>query len=190
MPYRDTTEKLAAYRREIAVLRGKMRALQERVEPEEVADYAFASPAGPVRLSELFGDKDTLFVIHNMGKSCPHCTLWADGFNGVQLHLESRAGFVVTSPDAPATQAEFAASRGWKFRMVSHQGSNFAADMGYRGEGGGWLPGVSVFKRRDGKIFRVSDAGFEPGDDFCSVWHFFDLIPEGVAGWHAQFSYR
>jgi len=160
-----------------------MRALQQSVEPEEVADYRFAGAGGPVRLSELFGDKDTLFVIHNMGKSCPNCTMWADGFNGVLPHLESRAAFVVTSPDDPATQAEFAGSRGWKFRMVSHQGSDFAADMGYRGEGGGWMPGVSVFKRIDGKIMRVSDAAFDQGDDFCAVWHLFDLIPEGTAGW-------
>jgi predicted dithiol-disulfide oxidoreductase (DUF899 family) len=188
MPYRETTGKLAAYRQEIAALRDKMRALQQSVEPEEIADYRFAGPDGAVRLSELFGDKDTLFVIHNMGKSCPNCTLWADGFNGVLPHLESRAAFVVTSPDDPATQAEFAASRGWKFRMVSHQGSDFAADMGYRGDGG-WMPGVSVFKRIGGTIMRVSDGGFEPGDDFCAVWHFFDLIPEGPAGWRARFSY-
>jgi predicted dithiol-disulfide oxidoreductase (DUF899 family) len=189
MPYRETTEKLAAYRREIAVLRDKMRALQQSVEPEEVADYRFAGPDGPVLLSELFRDKDTLFVIHNMGKTCSHCTMWADGFNGVLPHLESRAAFVVTSPDDPATQAEFAASRGWRFRMVSHQGCDFAADMGYRGEGGGWMPGVSVFKRMGDKIMRVSDTAFDQGDDFCAVWHFLDMIPEGPAGWRARFSY-
>jgi predicted dithiol-disulfide oxidoreductase (DUF899 family) len=188
MPYRETTERLAAYRREIAGLRDKIRALQQSVEPEEVADYEFAGPDGPIRLSQLFGDKDTLFVIHNMGKSCPHCTMWADGFNGVLPHLEDRAAFVVTSPDDPATQAAFAASRGWKFRMVSHQGTTFAADMGYRSEGG-WMPGVSAFKRQDDKVLRVSDTGFDEGDDFCAVWHLFDLIPEGAAGWQARFSY-
>ena len=189
MPYRETTGKLAAYRREIAALRDKMRALQQSVEPEEVADYQFAGPGGPVLLSELFGDRDTLFVIHNMGKTCSHCTMWADGFNGLLPHLESRAAFVVTSPDDPATQAEFAASRGWKFRMVSHRGSNFAADMGYRSESGGWMPGVSVFKRAGGKIMRVSDTAFNQGDDFCAVWHFFDLLPEGSADWRARFTY-
>jgi predicted dithiol-disulfide oxidoreductase (DUF899 family) len=190
MRYPETTAKLAEYRHEITALRGKMRALQQTVEPEEVADYTFTSADGPVRLSALFGDKDTLFVIHNMGKTCPNCTMWADGFNGVLPHLENRAAFVVTSPDDPATQAEFAASRGWKFRMVSHQGTDFAEKMGYRGENGGWLPGVSVFRRQGDKILRVSDAGFEPGDDFCAVWHLFDLIPEGPADWRAKFSYR
>ncbi|MBV9555136.1 MAG: DUF899 family protein [Alphaproteobacteria bacterium] len=189
MPYRDTTRKLAAYRREIAGLREKMRALQQRVEPEEVADYEFAGLAGPVRLSQLFGRKDMLFVIHNMGVGCPNCTLWADGFNGVLPHLENRAAFVLSSPDDPATQAAFAAARGWRFRMVSHHGTTFAADMGY-GREPDWLPGVSVFKRAGDKILRVSDTGFEPGDDFCAVWHLFDLISQGAAGWRAQLTYR
>jgi predicted dithiol-disulfide oxidoreductase (DUF899 family) len=188
MSYRETTAKLAGYRREIAALRDKMRAVQAGVEPEAVADYELIGPGGPIRLSQLFGDKDTLFVIHNMGRSCPNCTMWADGFNGILPHLANRAAFVVVSPDDPATQAAFAASRGWRFRMVSHKGSDFAADMGYRGDGG-WLPGVSVFRKQGDRVMRVSDQALHPGDDLCAVWHFFDMIPEGRAGWHAKFSY-
>jgi predicted dithiol-disulfide oxidoreductase (DUF899 family) len=189
MPYRETTDRLAAYRREIAALRDKMRELQANVEPEEVADYTFADRDGAVKLSHLFGDKDTLIVIHNMGRGCPACTMWADGYNGLLPHLQSRVAFVVTSPDDPETQAAFAASRGWRFRMVSHRGSDFAADMGYRGDGG-WLPGISVFRKQDGKILRVSDQELGPGDDFCAVYHFFDMIPGGAAGWRAKFSYQ
>src|SRR5262249_52114129 len=76
MNYQDTSAQLARYRQEIVALRKKMRELQKSVEPQEVEDYELASTAGPVRLSELFGDKDYLFVIHNMGASCPYCTLW------------------------------------------------------------------------------------------------------------------
>lgn len=189
MPYRETNARLAAYRREIAALREQMRALQASVEPEEVADYEFAGVQGPVRLSALFGDKDALFVIHNMGTTCSSCTMWADGFNGVLAHLEDRAAFVVTSPDDPATQAAFAASRGWRFRMVSHRGTDFAEKMGYRSKDGGGLPGVSVFRKDGGRILRVSDAAFDEGDDFCAVWRLFDLIPEGAAGWRPRFAY-
>jgi len=188
MRYQEASERLAAYRREMGALRDKMRALQKEAEPQEVENYRFASADGPVRLSDLFGNKEHLFVIHNMGKSCPACTMWADGFNGVLPHLENRAAFVVSSPDDPATQRAFAASRGWRFRMVSHQGTSFAADMGYRNEQG-WLPGVSVFRRIGDRICRVSDAPFDQGDDFCTVYHLFDLLPEGAAGWRPQFSY-
>lgn len=189
MNYRDTAARLAAYRDEIAELRRKMRDAQASVEPEPVRDYEFATVEGPVRLSQLFNTERDLFVIHNMGRSCPHCTLWADGFNGIYQHIANRAAFVVTSPDPPDVQRAFAAGRGWRFPMVSHQGSSFAADMGYRSEDGTWLPGVSVFRREADRILRVADTRFEPGDDFCAAWHLFDLLPDGAAGWRAKFKY-
>ena len=74
--------------------------------------------------------------------------------------------------------------------MVSHQGTDFAEKLGYRGEQGGWMPGISVFKKDGARILRVSDQRLEPGDDLCAVWHFFDMIPEGPAGWRAKFSYQ
>jgi predicted dithiol-disulfide oxidoreductase (DUF899 family) len=188
MGYQDTTGKLAQYRSEIAALRKKMRELQASVEPQEVDDYEFATGNGPVRLSELFGDKDYLFVIHNMGAGCPYCTLWADGFNGFVAHIENRAAFALASPDDPDKQDKFKAARDWRFRMVSYGNSTFAVDMGYRGEDG-HHPGVSVFRRRGGKMFRVSDTSFSPGDDFCTIWHFFDLIPEGSGGWAPKYKY-
>ena len=188
MSYATTSATMAEYRRQIAELRQKMRAAQAAIEPEPVKDYEFSAAQGTRRLSELFGDKDDLFVIHNMGTSCPGCTMWADGFNGVYPHLVNRAAFVIASPDSPATQQAFAASRGWRFPMVSHQGTSFAADMGYRAENG-FLPGVSVFQRKQGRILRVADTGFRPGDDFCAVWHLLDLLPEGTAGWQAKINY-
>jgi predicted dithiol-disulfide oxidoreductase (DUF899 family) len=189
MAYEDTSAKLAQYRSEIAALRKKMRELQKSAEPQEVADYEFATTNGAVRLAELFGDKDYLFVIHNMGAGCPYCTLWADGFNGFAPHIENRAAFVVASPDDPDKQEKFKAARNWRFRMVSYGSGTFAADMGYRGEDG-HHPGVSVFRKRGGKVLRVSDTSFSPGDDFCTIWHFFDLIPEGAGSWAPKYKYQ
>lgn len=182
MRYEQASREIDSYRQQIGDLRKKMREVQTSIEPEPVEDYTFKTVSGRVRLSELFGDSEHLFVIHNMGASCPYCTLWADGFNGVAAHLQDRAAFVVSSPDAPEEQKKFADGRGWRFRMVSHQGTDFAKDMGYKAEDH-WMPGVSVFNQRDGQLTRVSDAHFGPGDDFCAVWHLFDLIPEGADGW-------
>ena len=189
MKYEETNNKIAAYRKEISALREKIREAQWEAEPEPIEDYAFKALQGTAKLSELFGDKRDLIVIHNMGKSCPNCTMWADGFNGVYPHLANRAAFVVSTPDPPNVQAEFAASRGWRFPMVSHEGSSFAADMGYRSAKGGWRPGVSAFRRDGNRIFRVADTGFHPEDEFCTVWRFFDLLPEGAGGWNPRFSY-
>jgi predicted dithiol-disulfide oxidoreductase (DUF899 family) len=189
MTYREGSRRLTAYRNRIAALRKRMRIVQRRIEPEPVADYTFATARGPKRLSELFGSKRDLFVIHNMGSSCPYCTLWADGYSGLYRHLASRAAFVVSSPDAPTVQQRFAKSRGWRFTMVSHQGTTFAADMGYRSKSGGWLPGISAFRRQGKDIVRLADAAGAPGDDFCSLWHVLDLLPEGPAGWQPRIRY-
>ena len=180
MNYTDVHDKLTDYRRQIAAIREKMRDTLADVEPQAVDDYTFATLDGTVHLSDFFGEHDDLIVIHNMGATCSYCTLWADGYNGIHRHVVTRAGFMVTSPDHPSAQKKLAQSRGWTFPMVSHVGSSFAKDMGYVSAKGGWLPGASVFRREHDTIVRVSDTGFSPGDDFCSLWHFFDLLPGGA----------
>ncbi len=181
-------EKLRANYEEITRLRSEISELMQAEAPEEVGDYSFTGQAEKVRLADLFGDKTDLIIIHNMGAGCPYCTLWADGFNGVVSHLQDRAAFVVTSPDKPEAQVKFAESRGWKFRMLSHEGTSFAEDMGYKNENG-FEPGISVFQKRDGKVVRVSHRPLGPGDDFCAIWHIFDLIPEGANGWEPKYNY-
>jgi hypothetical protein len=62
--------------------------------------------------------------------------------------------------------------------------------MGYRSERGGWLPGISVFRMEDGvRILRVSDTPCDIGDDFCALWHLFDLIPDRPEDWRPQINY-
>ncbi|HEY1431622.1 MAG TPA: hypothetical protein VGF39_08355 [Stellaceae bacterium] len=46
-----------------------------------------------------------------------------------------------------------------------------------------------MFRRRGQEIYRVSDTGFGPGDDFCAIWSFFDLLPEGADDWQPQYKY-
>lgn len=190
MPYRDTTARIAEFRREIAEIRKKMRHLQATIEPEEVSDYTLKDMSGPVRLSQLFADKADLIAIHSMGIACPYCTLWADGYNGVYDHLASRAAFVIVGPDAPTAQQAFAEERGWRFRLVSHAGTSFAQDLGFRSERGAWLPGLSVLKREGERIFRVADAEAKPGDDFNPVPHIFDLLPGGAGDWIPRLHYH
>ena len=163
--------------------------LKRQMPRETIADYALAGWEGPVKLSDLFQGKPDLIVIHNMGKGCRYCTLWADGFNGVWKHLADRAGFVVCSPDSPEVQREFAKSRGWQFPMVSGIGSTFIQDMGFRAEKS-WEPGVSTFQRTaDGGIVRVTKASFGPFDPFCAVWHLIALLGDGVQEWEPRYQY-
>lgn len=181
----ELEERIMESKRQLAELR------RQRT-PEEVGDYTFQGAGGrEVKLSSLFDDRDELILVHNMGRDCVYCTMWADGFTGLLPHLTSRAAFVVTSPDEPVAQEEFKRSRGWNFPLYSAHGTSFIADMGFDNEGEGLMPGVSVFSKDEtGRIFRVSRATFGPGDDFCAVWHFFDLLPRGVDGWEPRFSYE
>jgi len=166
--------------------------LRHQLEPTPVSDYTFHNHAGKdVKLSQLLGVKDDLIVIHNMGRQCSYCTMWADGFNGVKHHLENRAAFVVISPDEYKVQREFARSRNWEFKMMSAFGTSFFKDMGFESDQGSPWPGVSTFRRLlDGSIVRVAHTFFGPGDDFCSPWHLLDLLLKGADGWEPKFVYE
>ena len=191
------TRDRAAVEADISAASKELKAAKERIDglraelPEtEVEDYVFETAGGDVKLSQLFGDHEDLILVHNMGKSCPYCTLWADGFIGLLPHLESRAAFAISSPDDPSTQAEFAGGRGWPFRMVSVAHSEFTRDMGFLDGDGDYWPGYSTFRRADdGRILRVGKDFFGPGDDYCGVWPMFGLLHGGAGEWHPRFSY-
>lgn len=167
------------------ILQAKQRLveLRRKLPPQPFPDYAFRTWDGStVHLSDLFGDKKDLILVHNMGKACNYCTMWADGLNGVLDRLESRAAFVVFSPDEPEVQQRFAQERGWDFRMVSPGDPSFNREAGFEQDGEP-MPGVSVFYREGDQVLRVSETEFGPGDDFCAVWHLFDLLRDGPDGW-------
>ncbi len=163
--------------------------LRKKLQVEQIDDYQFLDGEGrKVSLSSLFGDKDDLIVVHNMGKGCAYCTLWADGFNGARHHLQDRAAFVLVSPDAPETVKEFAAGRGWGFRVLSNAGGTFTRDMGYESADGKPQPGMSTFHRdANGNISRIAHAPFGPGDEFCAVWPMFDMLKDGTNNWQPKF---
>ena len=191
MSYGAQQKQIDELAKQVTAIRAKMNELRRSQPPEVVKDYEFPTSTGEkAKLSSLFGDKNDLFVVHNMGRGCSYCTLWADGFSGVLPHLENRAAFVLSSPDSPEVQAQFAKSRGWNFKMVSTVGTSFAKDLGYQGDDNRLQPGVSVFRKTKDGIVRVSDTEFGPGDDYCQVWHLFDLLPNGPADWRPKFAYR
>ena len=190
----DLQEELSAAWADLEKAQQRLKEIRRRVPSEPVQDYELSGPDGVIKLSEVFGDKSDLILIHNMGSGCPYCTMWADGFNGVLHHLEDRSAFVVASPDSPETQQRFRQQRGWRFRMLSAGGTTLFKDMGFESEdehyGSNAMPGVSVFhKDADGSIVRVASDFLGPGDSYCSVWNLFDLLRDGVGDWEAKFEY-
>lgn len=185
-------DEVSMLEKQIHELKGKLSQARRRAAAEPVGEYEFrdATTGRAVSLAELFGEKDDLLVLHNMGRRCVYCTLWADGMNGFTEHLNDRAAFVLCSADDAATAKEFASSRGWRYRVVSGAGSDFAKDMGFMPEPGKPWPGISAFHRNeDGSIVRTGRATLGPGDDFCAVWPMFDMLAGGAGEWSPKYTY-
>lgn len=182
-----------AIAQQIAELKVQLADARRKIPALPVGEYTFASaPSGaPVTLAQLFGDKRDLIVIHNMGRKCAYCTLWADGFAGLYKHLADRAAFVLSSPDEPAIAGAFASARHWPFPVVSIARTSFAKDMGFANTDGGVKPGASAFhKDPTGAVTRSApSAEFGPGDDFCSLWHLLDLLKDGPSDWAPKYHY-
>ena len=187
----ELEKEILALEEELMDKQKKIAALRRTMPPVRVKEYIFRSSDGKEkRLSELFEGKNELMLVHNMGKSCPYCTLWADEYNGVAHHLENRVPFVVISPDTPEVMNDFAKGRNWNFKIYSSAGNTFKKDVGFARDNGDVLPGVSVFRKdAEGNIFHVNKAIFGPGDLFCGVWHFFDLLEGGAGKWNPKYSY-
>ena len=166
----------------------QLSALRRKEPTIEVDDYAFDTVEGGACLSDLFGDRERLLVIHNMGQGCRYCTLWADGVNGMLEHLEDAMAVVLVSKDPPAVQRRMALDRGWRFRMVSHGGGSYMSEQCAMGEHANY-PGAAVYERAAKKIMRRGRTFFGPGDLYCPVWHFLALAGLGEADWTPQFQY-
>ena len=155
---------------------------------EEVPNYTFQTQTGNTTLLELFGDKDKLLVIHNMGQGCRYCTLWADGFNGFVPHLESAMSVVLVSKDTPDLQRSFANARGWRFRLASHSGGDYIREQSVKEEQDN-MPGAVVYERNGDKISRKNACIFGPGDLYCSMWSLLGLAGLSESEWTPQYSY-
>src|SRR5579864_5300931 len=83
------------------------------------ATYLFDAPSGEVTLSDLFGTRSQLIVYHFMfnpewDEGCPHCSFWADNFNGIAVHLRERdVQLAVVSHASLAKINAFKARMGW-----------------------------------------------------------------------------
>ncbi|WP_067499238.1 DUF899 family protein [Actinoplanes sp. TFC3] len=171
-----------------------------------VEDYRFTEgdPERPARLSQLFGDHDTLVIYHLMfhpeaDAACPMCSMWVDGFHGVGHHLAQHTGFAVVAKAPLAKLRDWAAKRGWDgLRLLSSHGTTFNADLHAEYPNGDQRPMISVFTRDPGtaaiRHFHSLPANFTDGsqraiDLLSPVWNVLDLLPGGRGEWYADNSY-
>jgi len=98
-------------------------------------DYTFEGPRGEKSLAELFGNKHQLIVYHFMfgpgwKVGCPHCSFWADHYDGANIHLGQRDTRLVIVSRAPWKEiSPFKKRMGWQFDWLSSNGSDFNFDL-------------------------------------------------------------
>jgi predicted dithiol-disulfide oxidoreductase (DUF899 family) len=175
-------------------------------------DYVFeeSAPGGAarrVRLSDLFGDKDTLAAYSfmygpAMQRPCPSCTSILDALDRNAQSIGQRVALVAIAKSPIDRIHAFANERGWsKLRLLSSAANNYNRD--YRGEtaNGSQIPSLNVFVRRDGNIHHFYNTEMlfgpkDPGMDHRHVdmiwplWNLFDFTPDGRgANWYPKLSY-
>lgn len=163
---------------------------------EVPVDYEFIGENGPVRLSELFGGKDTLYLYSYMfgpqrKAPCPMCTSLLDSYAGKIANIADRVGFAVVARSPIERLVEWKRTHDWPdMPMVSDVSGEFT--RAYVSAEDEDMPGMTIFTRRDGKIRHfwsgeISGAMSDPGQDPRGhldpdpLWHILDLTPEGRA---------
>ncbi|GGA03796.1 DUF899 domain-containing protein [Dyella caseinilytica] len=98
-------------------------------------DYRFDTDQGSASLVDLFKGRSQLLVYHFMfgpdyQAGCPSCSMIADGFNGLDVHLAHHDVMLwaVSRAPLPALQA-FKKRMDWSFPWASSFSSDFNADF-------------------------------------------------------------
>ena len=167
-------------------------------------EYVFQGPKGKETLRDLFDGRSQLVVYHFMfdpawEAGCPHCSHWADSFNGVIVHLNHRDVTMVAISRAPWQKlASYRARMGWTFKWLSSLETDFNRDYqasftpeevaakqafyNFRVQDplAPQREGISVFYRDiSGAVFHTYST-YARGIDAMSVdYQYLDLTPKG-----------
>jgi predicted dithiol-disulfide oxidoreductase (DUF899 family) len=196
---------LLAKEKEVTRLRDELAEARRALPWERVdKDYVFEGPNGKEALSDLFEGRSQLIVYHfmfgpNAKAGCAHCSRWADGFNGIIVHLNQRDVTMIAASRAPyETLQAYKQRMGWSFKWVSSAGSDFNFDYqaSFKPEevdakrayfnfriddpGASDREGVSVFYKDDqGRIFHTYSTYARGIDAFSVDYPLLDMTPKG-----------
>lgn len=201
----EARKALLAKEKEFTRLRDELSRQRRDLPWEAVAkNYVFDGPDGKQSLPEVFDGRSQLIVYHFMfgpdwDTGCPHCSRWADNFNGIIVHLNQRDVTMIAVSRAPFEKlAAYRKRMGWSFKWLSSFGSDFNFDyhVSFKPEeaaakkalynftmqdpGVTEREGVSVFcKDPDGRLFHTYST-YARGIDMLNVdYHYLDLVPNG-----------
>jgi predicted dithiol-disulfide oxidoreductase (DUF899 family) len=201
----EARKQLLVREKEFTRLRDQL-SKERRELPWERVDksYVFDGPQGQRTLPELFEGRSQLIVYHFMfdpdwEAGCPHCSFWADNFNGIPAHLNHRDVTMVAISRAPLAKLEAYRKRmGWSFKWLSSFGSDFNYDyyvsftpeeVAKQQAYYNYAPqrpqssesvGISVFhKDADGNVFHTYSCYSRGVDMLNGAYHYLDLAPKG-----------
>ena len=191
-------------RRQLERVASERRALP--VGGEIPQDFEFLSETGPIRLSSLFGGKDTLMVYSMMygpdrKLPCPSCTSFLSSWNGTAVNLRERTAIAVTARSSIERLADYKRQRGFA-NLPFFSDVSGVYTRTYVNAADADVPGFSVFTRRSGKVFHyysgeMSGAMADPGQDPRGapdpdpLWLMLDLTPEGRGiDWYPKLEYQ
>ncbi len=212
--YRAAREKLLDAELGLKRQTEKVAALRRRLPPggRVPEDYVFEERVRgkdrEVRLSELFGEADTLVVYSymfgpKMKAPCPLCTSFLDGLEGQAHHIGQNVALAVSAKSPAARVAAFTKQRGWRrLRVVSSARSTYQSDYHGEGEDGAQWPMLNVFVKRGGEIrhfwgselLHASDRARDGMDarhvdTMWPLWNVLDLTPGGRPNWYPKLGY-
>lgn len=175
-------------------------------------DYRFTGENGEVDLLDLFGEHSQLLLQHFMFETdwnagCKGCSFMAEGINVSAVHLAQRDVATAAVSIAPLEKLlAFRKRMDWDFTWVSSAGSEFNRDFGVSFseadvENGnaqynfedfnfphtGELPGISVFVKRGGKVYRSYSSYARGLENTMAAYNYLDLVPKGRD--EAEFEY-
>ena len=193
-----------AKEKEFTRLRDEVSRLRRELPWERVdKSYTFDGPAGEETLADLFENRSQLIVYHFMfspdwSEGCPHCSFWADNFNGIGVHLNHRDATFVAVSRAPLAKLDpFKKRMGWSFKWVSSGRTDFNYDyqVSFRPaevkEGAAFYnyamskvppdrEGVSVFYQDGrGAVFHTYSTYARGIDLLNTAYNYLDLSPKG-----------
>lgn len=192
-------------RRQIERVAEQRRALPLGGEVPE--DYLFESENGPVRLSEMFGEHDTLVVYNYMygpqrKRPCPMCTSLLSAWDGEANDVMQRVALAVVAKSPIERLKDFKKERGWRhLKLYSSAGNSFNRDYHAEGPESDDDAAINVFVKRNGKIHhfwggemtgKTADPGQDPrgAPDLMPIWTILDMTPVGRGtDWYPQLEY-
>lgn len=199
----DARKKLLAEEKSFTRSRDRLSAMRRALPVVRVEkSYRFETERGAETLLELFKGRSQLIVYHFMfeetwSEGCPSCSFWADGFDGLDVHLAARDATLIAISAAPLeTLLAYRDRMAWGFDWVSSGRSGFNADFGvsFDGDdpgpmegynyasraGSGEQPGVSIFAASpDGGVAHSYSTYGRGLDMLNAAYHMLDLTPKG-----------